>query len=824
MSREELLQIIKSRYIPNRIKAIEPEFIQYEENFITLTDLERIVGSTSTSLPNPHNSALLYVTGITDIYDPCKGVDTIGGTPPDIDVDFDTVNFHKIIEWIKTYWGEDKTAFIMALQRMKPRSITDKFFMVTTPKDEALAEPYKKKEKFIKDRIPKPLFGKEPSLKEVVYGNSEKRGYEPHPELLKPEYAEWLSTAMYLEGMVSNFSIHAAGIVLSDIPVSDYIPLWYRQTKDDLPGAKKEGRISTQYTMDEISDLGFIKFDFLRIENLSIIQECIKLISQKYNIDIDPYKIQDKDEKAYSLIANGYLAGIFQLETSESARDLSMKIRPSNLGELSDLNALNRPGPMQAGLTSAYINNKNSGEIPDDMPEQLAQLLQETYYTLCYQEQIMSIVSNLAGFTLKEADDVRRAIGKKKKEVIKPYKEAFVQGCIKNGIKSEYAEEYWDKVIVGLADYCFNKSHSIEYSYLTYICAWLKAHYPLEFFTALMSVRSVVLSSKVWAEKAPSYIQEAQHFNIKIKAPDINKSVLGFSSTENGEVYFGFSTITKVGEGASQYLIKAREEKPFDSIEDFFNRVDKQKINTGVFTQLVKAGCFDSLGYKRQDLIDATQDFYDHFKIKSDHETRLIENLEREQENILIATLIERRDDIRKRKKKQIISEADEQFLIDNPRLSLKRPLALPELKPFPKLKRYHRLDISISQIMEQGQIIGCYLINPAQLVFPDIELLSDITNDGVYSIAGIVTEYKKYKGARGDTVYCSISDGTGSINARIFPDKRFQIPEKGDLIKLKARIEVHNNSNSENDDDDNSDLTNILKVIRVFEVDIFKE
>jgi DNA polymerase-3 subunit alpha len=821
MHRDDLLASLRNRYIEARVANTEPEFIEFEESFASIEDLQKLLEIPLSSRTNPRNSSLLYITGISDDYNPLKYVDTIGGTPPDVDIDFDTINYSKIIEWVKSYWGEENIASIMTLPRMKPRSITDKFFMVTTPRDPAAAKPYRELEKEIKNMIPPPLFGKEPTMTELVYGNPEKRGYEPHPKLLEPKYSEWYKIASTLEGMVSTFSIHAAGIVLSDTRISDHIPLWSRQTKDEYSDGSKITRVSTQFTMDEVASLGYIKFDFLRIQNLSIIQETIRLIKESKGIDISPYTIQDGDKATYDLIAKGLVGGVFQLEASDSAKELGMRIHPKNIGELSDLNALNRPGPMQSGLTNNYIENKHSGEIPEDMPEELAQLLADTYYTLCYQEQIMSIVSIIGGFTLKEADDIRRAIGKKKKELITPYRQAFIDGCTKHGVDAHYAQNFWDKVIVGLADYSFNKSHSVAYSYLSYICAYLKAHYPLEFFTALMSVRSVVLSSQVWAEKAPTYVDEAMKFGIKIKAPDINRSVTGFSYGDN-TIYFGFSTITKVGETASAVIVNCRNKGgPFKDIVDFLSRINRNKINTGVFTQLAKAGAFDSMGYTRQDLLNNVDKLYDRFHIKAEYEERIIENFNRIEENKELEKLMAIRDDIRKLKKKGVESDEDNQFLLDHPRLALKRPLALPEVPEFPQLARYKKISLTITELMTQGITIGCYIMNPTFIVYPHSTRISSLTNDGIYSLAGIVTEVKKYKNSRGETHYITITDGTSSISFRLYSDKYINTPEKGQLISIRAKIEVND---SAYDDDATIESIKLIKITRAFELEIFKE
>jgi len=394
---KKLINKIKTHYNQNRLALVDQDFLSFEEDLSTNQDLELVELALTHNLKfveNPTNSIILYLTGLTDQFDNEKArADTRGGSPPDIDIDFEALGRDKAVDWVVEEWGRNHVANIMTQGTFKPKSLTRRFFKITEGDQEVMRE--------ILRMIPPPHFGKEPKLKEIIEGNKDK-GYVAHPELATAhKYKEWYEFTKKLEGMVANFGIHAAGIVISDFPIPDTIPCWKNSKSEFI----------TQYDMHEVEELGSIKFDFLVINNLDILKECVRLIKLRHNIEYDIYNVPDGDEKAYELMAQGLLTGVFQMETSGSAKKLIQRIKPTNLEELSDINALNRPGPMEAGLDEAYVVNKTNGYAPKDMPPALAEILKGTYWTLVYQEQIMRLVSELAGFTLQEADDVRRAMG-----------------------------------------------------------------------------------------------------------------------------------------------------------------------------------------------------------------------------------------------------------------------------------------------------------------------------------------------------------------------------------------------------------------------------
>ena len=278
---------------------------------------------------------------------------------------------------------------------------------------------------------------------------------EQNPELKENEkFSDFLSFADRIEGMVSNFGIHAAGIIISDSPIKETVPVWKN---------KKADRI-TQFDKDECEELGLIKFDFLGIDTLSIIKECTNLIYENHQIQLNPYAIPDFDKQTYKTLENGLLTGVFQMETSGMAKELIIKIKPKSIEDLSAISALNRPGPLQAGLDRQYIINKYNNSPPEDLPESVAKILENSYWTLVYQEQVMDICSQIAGFTPKESDDIRRAMGKKKVDVLNVYKKQFIEGCTSTGGLSEsYSTELWDN-LVGFADYCLAGDTKIKTS------------------------------------------------------------------------------------------------------------------------------------------------------------------------------------------------------------------------------------------------------------------------------------------------------------------------------------------------------------------------
>lgn len=434
--RKSCLRFIHQRLLQERLESVDNDYLEYEVTMISDQDLIRIhdliiaiESHDIEKISNPHNSILLYVTGLTDDFDFHKSrSDMIGGAPPDIDIDHDALDREEAIQWCVDYWGRDKVANIITHGTFKPKSLARSFYRITESDQDDLTELLK--------RIPPPKYGKEATLEEIL---------EDNPEITEEQrYSAFLEFADRIENMIANFGIHAAGIIISDKNISDTVPLWKNAKADRI----------TQYDKDECEELGLIKFDFLGIDTLSIIKECKKLIKENHDVDIEPYAISDGDEETYKTLAEGKLTGVFQMETSGTAKRLIVDIKPKSIEDLSAISAINRPGPLQAGLDKQYIVNKFNNAAPDELPDKVAEILKASYWTLIYQEQILALFTELAGFDSKTADDIRRAMGKKKLSVLEVYEPKFIQGCqTVGGLTAKYSQSLWQDIL-GFADYC----------------------------------------------------------------------------------------------------------------------------------------------------------------------------------------------------------------------------------------------------------------------------------------------------------------------------------------------------------------------------------
>ena len=438
-NRKIYLKYIDENIIDERYDQVDHDYLSFEVKMASDKDLERIFWLITEKIKfesNPYNSILLYITGVTDQFDFVKErSEMVGGAPPDIDIDHDALDREEAIQWCIDYWGKENVANIITHGTFKPKSLARSFYRITEGNNEDLNELLKK--------IPPPVYGKEATLEEIL---------DIAPEVKEEErYANFLEFADRIEGMVSTFGIHAAGIIISDNEINDTVPIWKNSKADRI----------TQYDKDECEELGLIKFDFLGIDTLSIIKECRKLIKDHTLQDIEPYAIEDGDEKTYKTLCSGLLTGVFQMETSGTAKKLILSILPKSIEDLSAISALNRPGPLQAGLDKEYVQNKYKGSPPKSLPSNVANVLESSYWTLVYQEQVMDICSKIAGFTPKEADDIRRAMGKKKHEVLEKYKEQFIIGCQEvGGLAKDYSVNLWDD-LVGFADYCLYGSTKV---------------------------------------------------------------------------------------------------------------------------------------------------------------------------------------------------------------------------------------------------------------------------------------------------------------------------------------------------------------------------
>jgi len=511
---------------------------------------------------------------------------------PDIDTDFCIERRDEVIEYVTRKYGKDRVAQIITFNRLTSKAVLKDVARV-------LNIPYKEADQMAK-LIPV-VRGKPTKLSVMISDQTPapefKEAYEKNPHV-----QHWIDMAMRIEGTNKTFGVHAAGVVISAEPLDEIVPL---QVNND-------GAVITQYFMEDLESLGLLKMDFLGLKNLTTIQKTVDLIQQTRNRSIDPEsfpveerraretyarlkKLPEDVEKTYKNLEKGDLEGLFQLESS-GMRQVVRDLKPSSIEDISSILALYRPGPLDAGLIPKFIDRKHGREpIQYDSPL-LEPILQETYGILVYQESIMKMAQDLAGYTLGQADLLRRAMGKKKASEMQKQKETFIEGATKNGIKTRIAEDLFEQM-VKFAEYCFNKSHSTAYAYVTYQTAYLKANYPVEYMAALLTANSGN------QDKIQKYIATCVNMNIQVEPPDINRSGIDFTPVE-GKILFGLSAVRNIGQGAIECILAARNEGgSFKSLADLCDRVDLRTVNRRALEALIYCGAFDRLEKNRNQLL-----------------------------------------------------------------------------------------------------------------------------------------------------------------------------------------------------------------------------
>ncbi len=511
-------------------------------------------------------SLVAYCLGITEI-DPIRynllferflNPDRI--SMPDIDIDFCKERRDEVLEYVRQKYGHDHVANIITFGTMKARQAIKDVGRV-------LDVPYSTTDKLAK-MLPD---GLDVTIKQAL---------ETDPGLLeeynnKEEIRRTIDNALRLEGICRHASVHAAGVVISPEPLTRFTALYKNPA---------EQTVTTQLDMKDLETIGLLKFDFLGLKTLTVIDETLRYL-QKQGIDLDINRIPLDDQKTYELLSSGLTTGVFQLE-SEGMKELLVKMQPKRFEDLIAVVALYRPGPLESGMVDDYIARKKGlKSITYDIPD-LAEILDETYGVIIYQEQVMQIAHRLGGFTLAEADQLRKAMGKKIEEEMARLGEKFVKGAVQRGYPEDKVRRLYEQM-KGFGRYGFNKSHSAAYAYVSYQTAYLKAHYPVEFMAAN-------LSKEDKPDKMVLLLKECRNMGIKVLPPDINLSEEGFSVQE-GSIRFGLGAIKGMGDAAAGEIIGARQQGPFKDLEDFLARIDTRKINKRVLEALVKSGALDRL-------------------------------------------------------------------------------------------------------------------------------------------------------------------------------------------------------------------------------------
>ena len=524
-------------------------------------------------------SIIAYALNITDL-DPLKygllferflNPDRI--SMPDIDVDIQDTRRDEVIEYCAKKYGEDHVSNIATFGKMFGR-------MAVRDVARVLEVPYAESDRLAK-LVPPPNQGRHIPLSVSVKEDADlRKEYENNPTA-----KEVLDYAIQLEGTIRSHGVHACGVVIAPDTLVNYIPLEMAQ----------KGVVATQFPMGEVEELGLLKMDFLGLSNLTIINNAMRIIKKVYKEEIDLAHLPLDDKPTYELFQRGDTTGVFQLESAGMKRYLRA-LKPTHFEDIIAMVALYRPGPMQ--FIDSFIRRKHGEEPITYLHEGMRNSLENTYGILVYQEQFMQISKEWCGFTGGQADTLRKAVGKKKIDLMKKVKPEFVEGAVKvGGATREMAETFWTQ-LEEFANYCFNKSHAACYGLIAYWTAYLKAHYPDAFMAALMT------SDHDDIDRLAIEITECKHMGLEVLAPDVNQSYVEFGVVPAAkQVRFGMAAVKGVGIGAVEEIIRAREaDGPFKSVEDFAKRVNTSKVNRKAWESLVKAGAFDALG-DRSDLL-----------------------------------------------------------------------------------------------------------------------------------------------------------------------------------------------------------------------------
>jgi DNA polymerase III subunit alpha len=569
----------------------------FESYFLIVWDFVRFSKENGIAVGPGRGSAagsiVAYALGITDL-DPLDNdllferfLNPARKSMPDIDIDFSVRGRERVIRYVADKYGREAVAQIITFGKMAPRAATRDAARV-------LGFDYATGDRIAK-LIPEPIMGRSPSFAECMRPGQElKHAYDADADTRKI-----VDVAQGLEGIVRNNSIHAAAVVISDRPLHQIVPL---QLAEDRSSPAEKGangkpersyKIVTQYSMGPIEEIGLLKMDFLGLRNLDVIEDAVDIIHRSRGVELEIESIPLDDRKTYEMLARGESVGVFQFE-SDGMRDALRKVKPTEFNDLVAIGALYRPGAMR--YIDDYAKGKRDpGSITYPDPR-LREITESSYGCCIYQEQLMEISKQIAGFSPAEADDLRKAVGKKKRDLMATMEEKFLSGCAASHTHSRVAQSLWS-LMTAAADYSFNRSHAACYALISYRTAYLRANYPAEYMAALISS---VMTTK---DRVPFFVNRCEELGIEVLPPDVNSSDHSFVVAGN-RIRFGLDAVKNVGHAAVEAIIGARADGEFTSIWDFCGRVDARAVNKRAIECLVKCGALDSTGASRRGMLE----------------------------------------------------------------------------------------------------------------------------------------------------------------------------------------------------------------------------
>ena len=667
-------------------------------------------------------------------------------SPPDIDIDFADRARDHVIEYLVNKYGHDSVGKVATFSTMGAKAaIKDVGRTLGVP-----LENVNKLTQLI------------PSIPNITLDDALEQVPEFQTLAEQPENKELMDMSKAVEGMKRHVSCHASAIVVSNGPLTDFAPLF----KD------KHDQVATQFEGKTVENVGIVKFDFLGVRSLTETYDCLQMIKVNHDKDLKLEDIPFDDEKTFSLISKGLIAGLFQLETSSGMYRVVTQLKADNFEDFAAIPALYRPGPLESGMMQQFIDRKNGLEPVSYLHPSLENALKNTYGVCVYQEQVMQIARDLAGFTLGEADVLRSAMGKKNPELLQAQREKFVEGALKNEISKKEAEEIYD-LLEPFSGYAFNKSHSVAYAMLAYRMAYLKTHYPHEFMAAMMTGEAGDTSKITRYRAECTKLADFLNIEINVLPPDVNNSNKDFT-VDGNDICFGLVAVKNVGDNAIDAIVNARSEGgSFTSLQDFCERVDTKVVNKRAIEGLILSGAFDSL---------------------EGHRSQLLTNLES------IMKVAQSAQAERERGQMNLFGNVED-MSITNVTLA-----EAPEYEPLERLKlEKEQLGFYVSghPLQEYEDIIKYYTTASTQT-------LGGHPVESTVSVAGMITGVKDITTKKGDNMaVLGFEDLEGSIEVVVFPEAYKKAGElfEGRIIWIEGAVKINQNGGRNRNSDDGDEI-----------------